>query len=414
MKVSNVSDNTNAKKILYVHYGDNWIRGSEIALVDLIKKVKENNYSPLLWCNSEIFASYARKSGVDVIVDNFVCLGYWTKPRWHVTQFLKLIFKAKMLLEQHNISVVHCNNGAPCQWMSPVCKITKTPLLLHLHARYMYRDQLILLFHLADYIVGVSQSVIDILNKSEFKANKVSVIYNGIDPKRVVNSNPINVRKLLCAKKSDFVIVYLGSLIPRKLVHQLLYAVSKLKQNYSVKLVIVGSGSEYTYLTELTNQLNIDDDICFLTDMNEVGKIYSSNADCFISVPKEEVFGLTLAEASLANLPIITSNIPGINEIYTHLKNALLISPNNLNELISSIEHFIKNPQYRKKMADNAHRHIGHNFSLERQFILFDTTYLSLIDQKTNSNVIFKILNYINVLTVALLSKLVKQLRNVL
>ena len=63
-------------RVLYVHYGDNWLRGSEIVLLDLLKSAKDNHYAPVLWCNSEVLAKKATDLGVEVIIDNFVCL-FW-------------------------------------------------------------------------------------------------------------------------------------------------------------------------------------------------------------------------------------------------------------------------------------------------------------------------------------------------
>ncbi len=409
MSDNNKQEQATKKRILYVHYGDNWLRGSEIVLLDLLKSAKKSQYKPILWCNSEVLAEQATKLGVEVIIDNFVCIGYWTTPKWNFLQFFKLLIKTKKLLRQYDISLVHCNNGAPCQWLSPVCKFTGIPLLLHLHARYMYRDRLTLLFHLASSIVGVSNAVTQLFKKNEFSAQQVSVIYNGIDPQRALSSSPIDIRAKLSAKTSDFVMLYVGSLIPRKSVQQLLYALDKLKKDYQVKLVIVGSGSEKTKLTNLATELNLDNDIQFFSDSNEVAKLYSSNADCFVSVPSEEVFGLTLAEASIAKLPVITSNISGINEIYTDKKNALLISPNNTTELVDAIKFLVKSPLLREKIASNAHHHIVEKFSLAQQFIAFDSAYQTLLQQEESGQGIQSIIQHIHLVIKALLSKLYKR-----
>lgn len=374
-------------RVLYVHYGDNWLRGSEIVLLDLLKSAKENHYAPVLWCNSEVLAKKACELGVEVIVDDFVCLGYWTLPRWNFIQFFKLLLKAKALLKDYSVSLVHCNNGAPCQWMVPLCKLTGTPLLLHLHARYMYRDRLTLLFNGADSIIGVSQSVTKIFKENESRHQQVGVIYNGINPKRVICSRPRDIRAELSAKDTDFVILYVGSLIPRKSVDKLLYAVDKLKNSYPVKLAIVGSGSEQDKLMHLAEQLHLTDNVKFFSASDKVAEIYSSNADCFVSVPSEEVFGLTLAEASLAKLPIITTNIPGINEIYTDKKNALLIQPNNIRELVSAISSLIETPTLRKQLAKNAQKHIENTFSLTQQFIAFNLAYQSLLQRETKYSI---------------------------
>jgi glycosyltransferase involved in cell wall biosynthesis len=392
-------------RVLYVHYGENWIRGSEVVLLDLLKSAKENNYTPVLWCNSDVLAKKATELGVDVIKDSFVCLGYWTLPRWNFSQFFKILLKAKKIIKAYKISLVHCNNGAPCQWMIPICKFSGTPLLLHLHARYMYRDRLTLLFHGADSIIGVSQSVTNIFKHNEFSNQQVDVIYNGIDPKRVQSPTSRDIRSELSATKADFVILYMGSLIPRKLVHQLLYAVDKLKNDYRIKLAIVGSGSEKESLIRLVDKLDLHRQVKLLSANDNVSEIYSSNADCFISVPSEEVFGLTLAEASLAKLPIITSNITGIDEIYTDKKNALLIPPNDTSALINAIKTLIEKPLLRKQLAENAQKHIEKNFSLDQQFADFNHTYQHLLKGKTKKSVTECIILHVKTLLKAFLTK---------
>ncbi|MDG2670917.1 glycosyl transferase, partial [Vibrio parahaemolyticus] len=40
---------TTPKRILYVHYGDNWIRGSEVVLLDLILGIDRDKFEPIVW-----------------------------------------------------------------------------------------------------------------------------------------------------------------------------------------------------------------------------------------------------------------------------------------------------------------------------------------------------------------------------
>lgn len=376
-----VNKNNHKMSILYVHYGDDWIRGSEVVLLDLLILVKQHGYYPVLWCNSAILANKAASLGIEVIIDNFVCLGYWTQPKWDFLQYFKLLIKAKQLIEQYKISLVHCNNGAPCQWMTPICKLTSTAILLHLHAKYLYRDRLTLLFNSADSIIGVSHSVIAAFKQNEFKNQQVNVIYNAIEPSRALTSHPRDIRAELSARDSDFVMLYLGSLITRKSVHQILFALASLKNN-KIKLAIFGSGSEKTNLVNLVKKLDLNSRVKFFLPTDNVASIYSSNADCFISVPSEEVFGLTLAEASIAKLPIITSDIPGINEIYSHNTNALLVPPNNIEKLAYAINTLIDNPRLRNRLAKNAHQHILKNFTLQQQIKAFNHAYQSLLNKK--------------------------------
>jgi len=396
-------------RILYVHYGENWLRGSEIVLLDMLKQALENNYSPLLWCNSELLAKRATELGVEVIVDELVCLGYWTTPRWNIKRFWQQLRKAKKLIKHYGISLVHCNNGAPCQWMTPICKYTGTPLLLHLHARYQYRDRLTLLFHGADRVIGVSKSIIEHFQYREFDAQKQGVIYNGIDPQRAISTSAIDIRAELNAKETDFVILYMGSLIPRKCVDQLIHAVDALKQTFNIKLAIVGSGSEQQTLAQLTAHLQLEKKVKFFASTDEVASVYSSNADCFISVPTEEVFGLTLAEASIAKLPIITSNIPGINEIYSHNENALLVTPKNTDELVAAIQSLIENPFLKTKLAMNARSHVLESFSLTKQFQHFDSSYQMLLKQEKKISLVQNIFHHSKRIIYAIVNKCFKK-----
>ncbi len=395
MNFHNKHEQVGKQRILYVHYGDNWLRGSEIVLLDLLKSAQENHYSPVLWCNSEVLAKQAASLGIKVIMDNFVCIGYWTIPKWNFLQFFKLLGKAKQIISDYQISLVHCNNGAPCQWMAPICKLSGISLLLHLHARYMYRDRLTLLFNCADSIVGVSQSVTELFKPNEFTTQQITTIYNGISPQRVLNPFPRDIRAELSAEDTDFVILYIGSLIPRKSIQQLLYALEKLKVHYNIKLAIVGSGSELVKLTRLVAKKDLNNCVTFFSACDNVAELYSSNADCFISVPSEEVFGLTLAEASIAKLPIITSNIAGINEIYTDKENALLISPNNTDELVGAIKSFIDKPLLRYMLAENAYKHIMQTFSIEQQFNAFNHAYQTLHLQESKQSNAFQFLLYV-------------------
>jgi len=361
--------------------------GSEIVLLDLLTSALNNHASPILWCNNQVLAEKSQDLGVEVILDKFVCLGYWTEPRWNFKQYFKLILKAKQIIKVHNVNLVHCNNGGPCQWMVPVCKLSHTPLLLHLHAKYRYRDRLTLFFHRVDAIIGVSNSVIQLFKKNEFHHQQVNVVYNGIAPQPALSLFPRDMRAELSANNDDFVILYMGSLIKRKLVHNLVNAIKVLKKRYKIKLAIIGSGPEQDKLKALTTTLQITKEIKFFPQNYQVAKIYSSNVDCFISVPEEEVFGLTLAEASLAMLPIITSNIPGINEIYTHQKSALLVSLGNIDELISTVEILISSPKNRHEMAKRAYKNIITNFSLEQQSIAFNLAYKQILVRKESKSI---------------------------
>ncbi len=373
------------KNVLFVHYGEDWIRGSEIVLLDMLTSSINLGRKPILWCNSKVLAQEATKIGAKVILDRFVNIGYWTLPRWDFFQYFKILLKTKKIIKAHDIDLVHCNNGAPCQWLSLVCKLMGVPLLLHLHARYQQRDRVILLFHFADRVIGVSKAVLTIFNDYEFEPKILSVVHNGISEKRVESKVLINIREMINAKEDDFVILYIGSLIKRKGIDTLIASLNRLGTMRSVKLAIFGSGEELSNLLQLIEQLKLGDVVSIFSEVSDVGSLYSSNADCFISVPLEEVFGLTLAEASLSGLPIISTTVPGVNEIYTHEQNALLVPAGNCDELAIAISRLIETPNFAKQLAISGKEHISNNYSLINQSAEVEQQYHMLFASRQKS-----------------------------
>ena len=392
--------------ILYVHYGDDWIRGSEVVLLDMLKSALAKGYRPILWCNSQVLTNKAQALGIEVITEPLYVLAYWLTPRWHILGYVKQLSKTLKLLKQYQVALVHCNNGAPCQWLAPICKFKNIPLVLHLHARYQYRDRLTLLFQAADAVVGVSKAVINSFNAQELKKNKHQVIYNGIAAERVQSKNPIDIRALVNAKQGDYVLLYLGSLIKRKGLALVIKAIANLTPRFSIKLAIFGDGEDKQNLEKLTQQFALHNHVYFFSPVEDVAKVYTSNADCFISTPAEEVFGLTLAEASLAQLPIISSDIVGVNEIYQHGVNASLIPCQDLEALAAAIKNNIVAPNVAKQRAQRAQQDILAKFSLQQQFERFDVLYKQLMKQPTKQSLLVTLISHIYDMSQALLVKI--------
>ena len=424
-----------ATRVLYVHFGDNWLRGSEIVLLDVMSSAQQQGYQPVLWCNSQVLADQAVLLGIEAVYQPMVCLGYWLEPRWQVGTFINQLLMTSKLIKKHNIALVHCNNGAPCQWLSVVCKWLKVPLVLHLHARYQYFDRLALVFAGADHTVGVSQSVTQVFSRTEPNQQAMSVVYNGIKQQRARSNHPTDLRALVGANKDDTVLLFVGSLIARKGVSTLIAAIAQLSnqppssqsfsgptsssQSFSgpasssqascerkIKLAIVGEGEEKLRLQMQVESLGLTEHVYFLGEQQDVAALYCGNADGFVSVPNEEVFGLTLAEASLASLPVITTDVPGINEIYQNNVNARIVPADSADALAAAIGELQRHPKRFKRFATQAQKHIAQSFSCQQQFQQLDTCYQNVLASGSQKSLVWLLRYQISQVTGALASRL--------
>jgi len=312
--------------ILLVHYGrQEWIRGSERCLIDLVHCLDRTRFAPVIWCDTQVMADAFKTLNIPVYVDEFpILLGYHA-PKYAINGTQSLINKGKAIVKEHDIALIHANSAAPNQWLASVANQLNLPLVTHLHARYVFSDRLTLRVHQADHMIGVSQPVINQMLEDGIESNRTHVIPNGIDTQRLLAQAPTPLPHTTKGNKA-LQLVSIGSLIHRKGMDLLIRTVALLKtQNVAVQLTIIGDGEEMQNLVDLRQQLDLEKDVHFLGEQSEAFGFLRANADIFITGAREEVFGLVLAEAGLAGLPCIATNVGGIASVVQDQQTGLLV-----------------------------------------------------------------------------------------
>ncbi len=189
---------------------------------------------------------------------------------------------------------------------------------------------------LASRIATVSEySKKDISENYKIDANKIDVVYNGINE----FFKPLDdIQKSLAKKKfangCDY-FVYVGSLNPRKNITTLVKAFSEFKKakDSKVKLVFAGPaawglGDLYT----LIKNAGVEGEVLFTNRLNNEDMAHVvGGAMALTFIPYYEGFGIPLVEAMAAEIPIITSNVTSLPEIAGEA--ALLVNPREINEV---------------------------------------------------------------------------------
>lgn len=364
------------KNVLFTHYGDNWIRGSERCLLDLIKHLDKKLYKPILWCNQPAMANAAKELGVEVHCDDFPLLFGWQAPRFDFISFTALIAQATKLIKEHNIALIHANSAAPCQWLTFAAKRCQVPLICHLHSIYQLRDRLTLGLYQTNMVVGVSDYVVAPLVYDQKPMHQIKVISNGIDTQRLLAQPVTNLRQTLGINPGDFVIATLGSLIKRKGVDLIIEALAKLlNKEIETHLLVIGAGPELANLKDQSVKLGIDKHISFLGECDNAVGILRGNADLFVSGAREEAFGLVFAEASLAGLAIVAPDIGGISDIVINNKSGLLIPPEDVNALVKAIQNLYLQPHLCIEMAKVGQAHVMSHYTIEHNALQFQNLY---------------------------------------
>jgi glycosyltransferase involved in cell wall biosynthesis len=131
-------------------------------------------------------------------------------------------------------------------------------------------------------------------------------------------------------------------------------------------LTIVGDGPDRERLMELVQVLNISHQVFFYGYQCEVMS-YLFKADCFVLPSFSEGSSVALAEAMLAELPSIVTEIGGAAEILGNSNSSIFINPYDLVSLKNAMESMVKiGGRERREMGIRARQYALENFSPAR------------------------------------------------
>jgi hypothetical protein len=321
--------NTHKKLTIFlVHYGDNWLRGSEYCLLDLIQKLRQNGHTPIIWCNNQSLYEQCQNEQITSYCSTMDLLFGYKSPRWNILRWFKQVWQGVQFIRQHQPDIVHMNSAAPCQWMLTACVLTNTPNIVQLHAHYgVLKDRATLGLHFCHYIVGVSYAAVRALY-SDGITQRIHITPNCLNTLRLQKQPPSPLKKILGLEPTDTLLLMVGSLIPRKNHAFLFQTLAELKKQEVIYYVaVIGDGDYASNLKQLVRTLNINEQVFFLGERHNAYGLMQGDANAIVTTAKDEVFGLVLAEANLAKLPVIAPNIVGINSVV--INNILKVVVNN-------------------------------------------------------------------------------------
>jgi Glycosyltransferase len=131
----------------------------------------------------------------------------------------------------------------------------------------------------------------------------------------------------------------------------LLFLKAKISTNYQLLL----TGDSSPKLTDILDKNNASDRVRFLGKVTnkELASLYKG-ATCLLFPSLYEGFGLPVIESMACGTPVITSNTTSLPEVSEDA--ALLVSPNDLNEITGAIEKIVNNADIRDSMVAKGYK----------------------------------------------------------
>ena len=167
-------------------------------------------------------------------------------------------------------------------------------------------------------------------------------------------------------RKSPHQLAVIGRLTELKGHRFALKAVSLLKKKFpDIKLLIAGTGDMESGLKRMAMELDIMEQVEFL-GYNPDGKAIMADSDVVLVPSVAEGFGLVILEAFSVHTPVVSFNVPAVNEIVEDKISGRLIAPFNVDDFVSAIEDLLLNKSLQEKYSENAYSKLNSYFSENR------------------------------------------------
>lgn len=209
-----------------------------------------------------------------------------------------------------------------------------------------------------DQFIGVSDYTVKEIIKdfgSHLKS-KTQTIYNGV----IIDS--ILVRKTRNVVKPSFLVA--SHLRESKGIQDLIEAVNTLSVQIKeeIKIDIYGDGPYRKELLEKIENYSLGKVFTFMGSRANLNEVFSKY-DYMLQPTHMECFSLSILESLAANVPVITTNVGGNNEVITHENNGYVFKAKNTKTLTNIIENvFLGN----KKISASTGELIANSFSLPK------------------------------------------------
>jgi len=364
-------------KVLYVHFGDQWIRGSEQVLLDLLSRRSEAGIEPVVWTNVAPLAERVAELGIPVERDDFEVYFDYDSPRFSPRAFAGRIGRGVALVRRVGAEVIHCNSAAPLQWCLPVSWRTGKPVLVHLHAPYLRRSRLVTGLALADRVIAVTEATLAECRRDGIDPARLGVICNGVDPHRLRSVAPIDLRARLGLAAEDTVIAIIGSLVRHKGHDVLFAAFERLAPRYPhLHLAVIGGGPDAAALHAAAAR---ESRIHFLGETANVGGYLQGGIAALVVPSRREAAGLVIGEAALFAIPSIGSRVGGIPEMISDGETGLLVPVEDPATLAEAIARLIEDEALRQRLGAAARQRFDQMFDVGRMTAAFAADYDALV-----------------------------------
>ncbi len=216
-------------------------------------------------------------------------------------------------------------------------------------------------------VLGNSRSVVEQLKAEGVRADRLGLVYNGVDDVRFRAAGRREaIRMRMNIAPASLVMTIVANLFSYKghadLIDALAVAAPRLPAGW--RLLVVGRDEGVgVALHEQSKRLGLQDHIVFLGARLEVADILCGS-DLGILCSHEEGFSNAILEGMAAGLPMIVTNVGGNAEAVLNGETGLIVPARDSHSLAAAIVQLGNAPELRRQYGDAGRRRVAEKFGM--------------------------------------------------
>lgn len=308
---------------------------------------------------------------------------------------LQFILRAAQFIARNKIEIVHGHHGSdvwPTVFAARLAKNIRPKIILTRHmakspsswaSRHFLLGQ-------CDVMIAVSAFTAKVLREGDYEPQspeperhvrpplqgdhgKICVIPGGIDTTKF---RPMTDAAAVAAKRrelglqpNDYAFAVVGGFdLPRGKGQReyLAAAARQIEEMPNARFLIIGSGNMRDILQADIERLGLTGKAWLTGQVSDMPQVMNA-IDCLVH-PQigTEALGLVVCEAHACGKPVIASKLDGIPEAFAAGNCGKLVQPENIAELAAAIAAQAREPKPSPAQAEDLHRRVEQQFSLER------------------------------------------------
>ena len=301
----------------------------------------------------QFYQSLFTKENYDIIIGSGNCANLGKYNFWKVAN-------------ENNIPIVHIIRDPNLLFFKDARK-NKFKILDILYRRMVKKGTKYI-----DYVVGITQYMINIHEKMGYKFKKVDIIPNAIEVNKLLNNIEYN--------QKENIILYVGAVSKNKGIQTLIEAFKKLDNN-NYKLNIIGQ--------KIDIEIEENERIIYFTKKNisEIYEFMSKSKILVLPSEWEEAFGRVIIEAVFNGTLAIGSNKGGIPEVFGKNNKEYIFNAGDINELTNKLNFFLQLSEDEYKQRLNKLKQDFQQYTSLQHIEKWDNYLKSIINNKNKKEV---------------------------